>query len=208
MLSQNLHQPPKHKKRKRQTFPTMNTLFLALISLFAVASSVQGEKVSCSNNAPWSSNVTMPISNEGAQAATCTEAVLSPWSSKVSMQISNDGSQTAACSEAALSALNTEVSEWLRHELIDLFGEGSFTLGQVTGVEDGNTISLAASVECLECSKVTDKTIIAYILLLFMQSNMEEWIEDNSAGVLAGCMGEDTTVSTVFVGGKKAVSVM
>jgi hypothetical protein len=162
----------------------MNALLLALISLFAVASSVQGQR----NVSVWSSSTT--------------------WSSKVSMQITKEGAQASACSEAALSALKTEVGEWLRDELIDLFGEGAFTLGQVTGFEDGNTISLIASVECLECSKVTDKTSIAYVLMFFMQHMMDEWIAKNNDGILAGCMGEGTTISNVFIGGKKAVSIM
>jgi hypothetical protein len=162
----------------------MNALFLALLSLFAVASSVRGESVAWSHDAQWSSNVTMQISKEGAQAA-------------------------AACSGEALTALKTEVGEWLRDELIDLFGEGTFALGQVTGVEDGSVISLVASVDCLECSsKVTDKKSISYILMFFMQHMMDEWIEDNHAGVLAGCMSEGATVSNVIVGGKKAASIM
>ena len=163
----------------------MNALFLALLSLFAIASSVQAEKMlSWSNDAQWSRSVTMQISKEkGAQP-------------------------TAACSEAALSALKTEVGEWLRDELIDLFGEDAFTLSRVTGAEDGNTVSLVASVDCLKCSQVTDKDSIAYILLFFMQHMMDEWIEENSnnnADVLAGCMGEDTHVSDVLVREKKAV---
>jgi hypothetical protein len=160
----------------------MNALFLALLSLFAVASSVQGERLSWSNNAQWSSDITMQIIKEGAQAA--------------------------ACSENALTALKTEVGEWLRDELIDLFGGSAFTLGEVTGVEDGNTISLAASVNCLDCGKVTDKKSIAYILSFFMQHMMDEWIEENNTDVLAGCMGEDTIVSNILVSGKKAAPVM
>jgi hypothetical protein len=160
----------------------MNALFLALLSLFAVASSVRGDRLAWSNNAQWSSNVTMQIRKEGSQAV--------------------------ACSEAALSVLKTEVGEWLRDELIDLFGEGAFTLSQVNGVEDGKTISLVASVDCLDCSKVSDKKSIAYILMFFMQHMMDEWIEENNAGVLAGCMGGDTTVLNVSVGGKKAASIM
>jgi hypothetical protein len=160
----------------------MNALFLALLALLAVASSVRGETV------VWSSN--------------------SQWSNNISMQINKEGAQTTACSEEALSALKTEVGEWLRDELIDLFGEGAFNLGRVTGIEDGNTISLVASVECLECSRVTDKKSIAYILMFFMQHMMDQWIEENNAGVLAGCMGEDTTVSNVFVGGKKIASAI
>jgi hypothetical protein len=166
----------------------MNALFLALISLFAVASSsVQGEKVlSWSNDATaWSRSVTIQISsNEAGSTQT-----------------------TAPCSETALSALKTEVGEWLRDELIDLFGEDAFTLSRVTGVEDRNTVSLVASVDCLKCSQVTDKDSISYILLFFMEHMMDKWIEENSnnADVLAGCMGEDTHVSDVLVREKKAV---
>jgi hypothetical protein len=157
----------------------MNALFLALLSLSVVASSVRGQSVAWSYNAQWSSNVTMQISKE------------------------------AACSGADPTALETEVGEWLQDELIDLFGEGTFALGQVTGVEDGSVISLVASVDCLECSsKVTDKKSISYILMFFMQHMMDEWIEDNHAGVLAGCMSEGATVSNVIVGGKKAASIM
>jgi hypothetical protein len=152
----------------------MNALFLALLSLFALASSVQGAQ----------------------------------WSSDISMQINKEGAQATACSDKALTALKTEVGEWLRDELIDLFGEDAFTLGQVTGVEDGNTLSLVASVDCLACSKLTDKKSISYILMFFMQHMMDQWIEDMNADVLAGCMGEDTTVSNVFVGEKKQVFVM
>jgi hypothetical protein len=158
----------------------MNALFLALLSLFAVVSSVQGERLTWSNNARWSSDITMQIIKEGAQAA--------------------------GCSDSALTALKTEVGEWLRGELIDLFGGSAFTIGEVTGVEDGNVISLVASIDCLDCGKVTDKKSIAYILSFFMQHMMDEWIEENSG--LAGCMGEDTIVSNVLVGGKKAASVM
>jgi hypothetical protein len=166
----------------------MNSLSLALLSLFAVASFVRGETVVWSSNAQWSSKA--------------------QWSSDVTMQIRKEGAQAAACSEAALSVLKTEVREWLRDELIDLFGEGAFTLGRVSSVEDGNMISLDASVECIECSKVTDKKSIAYTLLFFMNHMMDQWIEENNAGVLAGCMGEDTHVSNVFVGGTMAVSIM
>jgi hypothetical protein len=167
----------------------MNAFFLAFISLFAVASSscVQVEKVlSWSNDAQWSRSFNMQISKESGSTQ-----IIAP-----------------ACSEAALSALKTEVGEWLRDELIDLFGEDAFTLSRVTGVEDGNTVSLVASVDCLKCSQVTDKDSIAYILLFFMQHMMDAWIEENSndnAGVLAGCMGEDTHVSDVLVREKKAV---
>jgi hypothetical protein len=160
-------------------------LFLALLSLFAAASSVEGERVEWSKTPKWSSNVTIQISKEGSR-------------------------QAAACSDAALSALKTVVRKWLRDELINLFGEGAFTLGPVTGVEDGkaNTISLVVSFECLECSKVVDKDAIDYILLFFMQHMMDEWIKENYADVLAGCMGKDTHVSNVFVGGTKAVSIL
>jgi hypothetical protein len=160
----------------------MNAFFLSLLALFAVASSVQGEKLTWSDNARWSSDISMQIIKEGAQAA--------------------------ACSEKALSALKNEVGEWLRDELIDLFGVGAFTLSQVTGAEDGKTISLVASVDCLDCSKVSDKKSIAYILMFFMQHMMDEWIEENNNGVLAGCMGEDTTVLNVSIAGKKAASIM
>jgi hypothetical protein len=160
----------------------MNAFFLSLLALFAVASSVQGEKLTWSDNARWSSDISMQIIKEGAQAA--------------------------ACSEKALSALKNEVGEWLRDELIDLFGVGAFTLSQVTGVQDGKTISLVASVDCLDCSKVSDKKSIAYILMFFMQHMMDEWIEENNNGVLAGCMGEDTTVLNVSIAGKKAASIM
>jgi hypothetical protein len=167
----------------------MNALFLALISLFAVASSVQGDSkvlLSWSNDAQWSRSVTIQISKE------------------------EEGSQQTAppCSEPALLALKTEVGEWLRDELIDIFGEDAFTLSRVTGVEDGNTVSLVASFECLKCSQVTDKDSIAYILLFFMQHMMDEWIEEknsDNADVLAGCMGEDTHVSNVLIREKKAV---
>jgi hypothetical protein len=170
----------------------MNALFLALISLFAVAASAgcaQVDKVlSWSNDAQWSRSVSMQISKE-----TGTTQLIAP-----------------ACSETALSALKTEVGEWLRDELIDLFGEDAFTLSRVTGVEDGNTVALVASVDCLKCSQVTDKDSIAYILLFFMQHMMDAWIEENSTNndntdVLAGCMGEDTHVSDVLVREKKAV---
>jgi hypothetical protein len=160
----------------------MNALFLALLSLFAIASSVQGERLTWSNNAEWSSDITMQIIKEGAQAT--------------------------ACSENALTALKTEVGEWLRDELIDLFGESAFTIDEVTGVEDGNAISLVASVDCLNCGKVTDKKSIAYILSFFLQHMMDEWIEENNADVLAGCMGKDTIVSNVLVGDKKAAAVV
>jgi hypothetical protein len=166
----------------------MNAFFLALIALFAVASSVhvQGEKVlSWSNDAQWSRSVTIQISSKEAGST----------------------QTTAPCSETALSALKTEVGEWLRDELIDLFGEDAFTLSRVTGVEDGNTVSLVASVDCLKCSQVTDKDSISYILLFFMEHMTDKWIEENSnnADVLAGCMGEDTHVSDVLVREKKAV---
>ena len=132
----------------------------------------------------------------------------SQWSSDITMQIIKEGAQAAACSEKALTALKTEVGEWLRDELIDLFGGSAFTLGEVTGVEDGNVISLVASVDCLDCGKVTDKKSIAYILSFFMQHMMDEWIEENNGNVLAGCMGEDTIVSNILIGGKKAASAM
>jgi hypothetical protein len=152
----------------------MNALLLALLSLCAVASSVQG--------AQWSSDVSMQINKEGVHKA-------------------------GACSESALIALKTEVGQWLQDELIDLFGEDAFTLGQVTGIEVGNTVSLVASVDCLECSKVTNKGL-AHILMFFMQHMVDEWIDENNAGVLAGCMGEDTTVSNVSVGGKKVIAAV
>lgn len=174
-----------------QIFSNMNALFLALLSLFAVASSVKCEKfVPWSNNAEWSRSITMQIKTEEQES---------------SPQLKEE---SAVCSEMALSALKTEVGEWLRDELIDLFGEDAFTLSRVTGVEEGNTISLVASVECIKCSHVVDKDSIAYILLFFMQRMMDEWIVENSnnADVLAGCMGEDTHVSDVLVREKKAVS--
>jgi hypothetical protein len=43
--------------------------------------------------------------------------------------------------------------------------------------------------------------------MFFMQHMMDQWIEENNAGVLAGCMGEGATVSNVIVAGKKAASV-
>jgi hypothetical protein len=130
------------------------------------------------------------------------------WSSDVSMQINKEGAnQAAACSASALIALKTEVGQWLQDELIDLFGEDAFTLGQVTSAEVGNAISLVASVDCLECSNVTNKGL-AHILMFYMQHMMDEWIDENNAGVLAGCMGEDTTVSNVSVGGKKIIAAV
>jgi hypothetical protein len=118
-----------------------------LFSLFAVASSVRTEKVAWSNNAQWSSNVTVKISKEGAQAP--------------------------ACSEAALSALETEVGEWLRDGLIDRFGKGAFTLSQVTGVENGNTISLVASVDCLEIRCL--HSLVLYATQKGRMDRREQW---------------------------------
>jgi hypothetical protein len=171
------------KTKHPHTLSNMNAFFLAVLALFAVASSVQGEKAASTSNGQWSSDIKMQMKKSGAQVA-------------------------PACSNAALSALNTEVGEWLRDELIDLFGESAFTLGQVAGVEVGNTISLVASVECLDCSKISDTKSIVYILMFFMQHMADEWIEENNAGVLAGCMGEDTTVLNVSIGGKKAAALM
>jgi hypothetical protein len=171
---------------ERQTttnFSNMNAFFLAVLALFTVASSVQGKKVPLSSSGQWSSDISMQMKKSGAQVA-------------------------PACSEAALSVLKNEVGEWLRDELIDLFGEAAFTLGQVTGVEDKDTISFTASVECLDCIKVPDKKSIAYIVMFFMQHMVDEWIEENKAGVLDGCMGEDTTVLNVSIGGKKAAALM
>jgi hypothetical protein len=85
----------------------MNAFFLAVLALFTVASSVQGKKVPLSSSGQWSSDISMQMKKSGAQVA-------------------------PACSEAALSVLKNEVGEWLRDELIDLFGEAAFTLGQVT----------------------------------------------------------------------------
>jgi hypothetical protein len=175
--------PNSNNSCKRQTTKkiNMNVFFLAVLALFAVASSVQGEKVTLSSNGQWSSIVSMQMKKSGAQVA-------------------------PACSEAALSVLKIEVGEWLRDELADLFGEAAFTLGQVTGVEEGDAISFTASVECLDCSKVSDKKSIAYMIMFFMQHMVDEWIEENNAGVLAGCMGEDTTVLNVSIGEKVLLS--
>jgi hypothetical protein len=167
----------------------MNALLIALLSLFAVASSVQGAREKW-NDAQMSS-----------------DSVNDPWSSHIRMQITKEGAEATACSNEALTILKVEVGEWLREELIDLFGEGSFALGKITGVEDGDTISLIASVDCLECYQVTDKKSIAYILIFYVQHMIDGWIEENYAGVLGECMGEDTTVSSLFVGGEVAMSM-
>jgi hypothetical protein len=189
----------------------MNALFFALVSFFAIASSVQAcEKVlSWSNDAQWSRSVTMQISKQEQE-----EGEEGDGAQQQQQQLTT--APAPVCSDAALSALKTEVGEWLRDELIDIFGEDAFTLSRVTGVEDGNTISLVASVDCLKCSQVTDKDSIAYILLFFMQHMMDQWIAEknnnsnsnsnNSSNVLlAGCMGAETHVSDVVVREKKAV---
>jgi hypothetical protein len=167
----------------------MNALLLALLSLFAVASSVQGQK------AKW--NNKLLSSNSGNE----------PWSSNIRMQITKEGAEAVTCSNEALAILKVEVGEWLQEELVSLFGENSFALGEVTGVENGDKIALIASVDCLECYQVKDKKSIAYILMFFVQHKIDGWIEENYAGFLAGCMGEDTGVSNLFVGGEKAVSI-
>jgi len=127
-----------------------------------------------------------------------------PWSGQVELQVSKEGNYTT-CSDMAMAAFEKEFSEWVRDELIDLFGEGAFKLTPIQGTERDGRVSFTTDIDCLDCSKVTDKKSIAYILKYFVQHMMDEWIDENNGdnGILEGCLGEDTTIAKVVIVGNK-----
>lgn len=155
----------------------MNAFLLALVSFIMVASTVQG-----ANTASWAGNIELQISKEGAYSG---------------------------CTDRAMTAFTTQVTEWVKDELIDLFGESAFTLADVHVADtaaSADKLVLSTAIDCLECSKVADKKAIARIIKFFAQHMLDAWIEENDTTLLGGCLGEDTTVTNVFIGESKVTA--
>lgn len=121
------------------------------------------------------------------------------WSGSVKIQIARQGS-SSTCSDQAMGSLNENVGEWLQNELLTLLGsEDAFRLGVVQGTENGGTLSLSVSFDCLDCSQVVSKESISKVLMVFMQHRKDVWLHEADTAMKEGCVGEQTTVTRVMV---------
>jgi hypothetical protein len=121
------------------------------------------------------------------------------WSGSVKMQIARHTS-SITCSDQAMDSLNDNVAEWLQNEFHTLLGsEDAFRLGVVQGADNHGQLSLTASFDCLDCSRVVTKQSISKVLMVFMQHRKDVWLHEADAAVREGCVGEHTTVSRVMV---------
>jgi hypothetical protein len=123
----------------------------------------------------------------------------SQWSGSVNMQVARHGS-SSTCSDQAMQALNENVADWLQNELVTLLGsEDAFRLGVVQGTDSEDNLSLTASFDCLDCSRVLNKHTIAKILMVFMKLRKNAWLHETDAAIREGCVSDHTSVSRVTV---------
>jgi hypothetical protein len=116
------------------------------------------------------------------------------------MQIKRNADATSQCSDQALQTLNENVADFLHNELLTLFGaEDAFSLGDVRGNVNGDSLRLAASFNCLDCGNAPDKKSIAQLLMFFMRHTKDAWLPEADAAMTDGCVGQDTTISSVAV---------
>jgi hypothetical protein len=122
------------------------------------------------------------------------------WSGNIKMQIKRNADATSQCSDQALQTLNENVADFLHNELLTLFGaEDTFSLGNVRGTIDNDSLSLTASFDCLNCGTAPDKQSIAQLLMFFMKHTKDAWLPEADAAMTDGCVGQDTTISSVAV---------
>jgi hypothetical protein len=123
----------------------------------------------------------------------------SQWTGNVNMHIARHGS-SSTCSDQAMQALNENVADWLQNEIVNLLGsEDAFRLGVVQGTDNNGELSLTASFDCLDCSRVLNKQSIAKVLTVFMEHRKDVWLHETDAAIREGCVGDHTTVSRVMV---------
>jgi hypothetical protein len=147
----------------------MNSSLLVLLSLWAISSTVNAE-------------------------------TRKQWSGNIKMQIKRNADATSQCSDQALQTLNENVADFLHNELLTLFGaEDAFSLGDVRGNVNGDSLRLAASFNCLDCGNAPDKKSIAQLLMFFMRHTKDAWLPEADAAMTDGCVGQDTTISSVAV---------
>jgi hypothetical protein len=147
----------------------MNSFFLALLSLWTIAST--------------------------ANAATRKQ-----WSGNVMMQIKRHADADSQCSDQALQTLNENVADFLQNELLTLFkATNAFSLGAVRGTVNDDSLSLTASFDCLDCGTAPDKQSIAQLLMFFAERRRDAWLPEANATVTEGCVGQDTTVSSIML---------
>jgi hypothetical protein len=122
------------------------------------------------------------------------------WSGKIKMQIKRNADATSQCSDQALQTLNENVADFLHNELLTLFdSEDAFSLGDVRGTVNDDSLSLTASFDCLNCGTAPDKKSIAQLLMFFMRHTKDAWLPEADATATDGCVGQDTTISSVAV---------
>jgi hypothetical protein len=129
-----------------------------------------------------------------------TAATRKQWSGSVKMQIKQQAGATSQCSDQAMQTLNENVSNFLHNELLTLLGtEDAFSLGAVRGDAHGDSLSLTASFDCLDCGTAPDKKSIAQMLMFFMQRRKDTWLPESDSAITEGCVDYDASVSNIMV---------
>jgi hypothetical protein len=132
--------------------------------------------------------------------ASTAAATRKQWSGNVKMQIKRQAGATSQCSDQAMQTLNENISDFLHNELVTLIGrEDAFSLGVVRGVADGDSLSLNAGFDCLDCGTAPDKDSIAQILMFFMQRRKDAWLPDSDSSITEGCVDSEASVSHIMV---------
>jgi hypothetical protein len=129
-----------------------------------------------------------------------TTATREQWSGNVKIQIERQAGAPSQCSDQAMQTLNENVSDFLENEFVTLLGtEDAFSLGVVRGAAYGDSLSLSASFDCLDCRTAPDKDSIAHILMVFMQRRKDAWLPESDSAITEGCVDNEASVSHIMV---------
>jgi hypothetical protein len=132
--------------------------------------------------------------------ASTAAATRKEWSGNVKMQIKRQAGATSQCSDQAMQTLNENVSDFLHNELVTLLGtQDAFSLGVVRDVTYGDSLSLNAGFDCLDCGTAPDKDSIAQILMFFMQRRKDAWLPESDSSVTEGCVDSEASVSHIMM---------
>jgi hypothetical protein len=132
--------------------------------------------------------------------ASTAAATRKQWSGNVRMQIKRQAGATSQCSDQAMQTLNDNVSDFLHNEFVTLLGtQDAFSLGVVRGAAHGDSLSLNADFDCLDCGSSLDKDSIAQILMFFVQRRKDAWLPESDSAITEGCVDSEASVSRITV---------
>jgi hypothetical protein len=132
--------------------------------------------------------------------ASTAAATRKQWSGNVKMQIKRQAGATSRCSDQAMQTLNENVFDFVHNEFVSLLGTvDAFSLGDVRGAAYGDSLSLTAGFDCLDCGTAPDKDSIAKILMFFMQRRKDAWLPESDYTITEGCVNYEANASHIVV---------